>query len=71
MTLTVFYYLKFLDIKIKIKFNNAFTSTLAILAALDSNLVANLGLRKHSPSFICTSAKLMSCLGLAFEDVWQ
>jgi len=38
-----------------IKFNNAFTSTLAILAALDSNLVANLGLRKYSPSFICTS----------------
>ena len=38
-----------------IKFNNVFTSTLAILAALDSNLVANLGLRKYSPSFICTS----------------
>jgi len=38
-----------------IKFNIAFTSTLAILAALDSNLVANLGLRKYSPSFICTS----------------
>jgi len=38
-----------------IKFNNAFTSTLAILAALDSNLVANLGLRKYSPSFVCTS----------------
>jgi len=36
-----------------IKFNNAFTSTLAIL---DSYLVANLGLRKYSPSFICTSA---------------
>ena len=27
-----------------IEFNNAFTSTLAILAALDSNLAANLGL---------------------------
>ena len=39
-----------------IKFNNTFTSTLAILAALDSYLVANLGLRKYSPSFICTSA---------------
>jgi len=40
-----------------IKFNNAFTSTLAILAASDSNLVANLGLRKYSPSsFISTSA---------------
>jgi len=39
-----------------IKFNNGFTSTLAILAALDSNLVANLGLRKYNPSFICTSA---------------
>ena len=38
-----------------LKFNNAFTSTLAILAALDSNLVAKLGLRKYSPSFICTS----------------
>ena len=38
-----------------IKFNNTFISTLAILAALDSNLVANLGLRKYSPSFICTS----------------
>jgi len=36
-----------------IKFNNASTSTLAIL---DSNLVANLGLRKYSPLFICTSA---------------
>ena len=49
-----------------VKFNNAFTSSLAILAALDSNLVANLGLRKYSPSFICTTAacktKLMSCL---------
>jgi len=40
-----------------IEFNNAFTSTLAILAALDSNLVANLGLRKYSPSFICTSVE--------------
>ena len=38
-----------------IKFNSAFSSTLAILAALDSNLVANLGLRKYSPWFICTS----------------
>ena len=38
-----------------IKFSNALTSTLAILAALDSNLVANLGLRKYSPSFIDTS----------------
>ena len=38
-----------------IKFTNAFTSTLAILAALDSNLVANLGVRKYSPSFICTN----------------
>ena len=28
---------------------------LTILAALDSNLVVNLGLRKYSPSFICTS----------------
>ena len=44
------------------KFNNAFTSTLAILAALDSNLVANLGLRKYSPSFICTSAAYNSRL---------
>jgi len=39
-----------------IQFNYAFTSTLVILAALYSNLVANLGLRKYSPSFICTSA---------------
>ena len=38
-----------------IKFNIAFTSTLAILAALGSNLVVNLGLRKYSPSFVCTS----------------
>jgi len=36
-----------------IRFNNAVTSILAILAALDLNLVANLGLRKYSPSFIC------------------
>ena len=56
MTLTVFYYLNFLDIEFYNKFTSAFTSTLAILAALDSNLVANLGLRKYSPSFICTSA---------------
>jgi len=55
--LTVFYYLNFLDIEFyNLKFNNAFTSTLGILAALDSNLVANLGLWKYSPSFICTSA---------------
>ena len=39
-----------------IKFNNAFTGTVAILAALDSNLVAHFGLRKYSPSFICSSA---------------
>ena len=44
MILTVFYYLNFLDVEFIIKFNNAFTSTLATLAALDSNLVANLGL---------------------------
>jgi len=30
------------------KFNNAFASNLAILAALDSNRVANRGLRKYS-----------------------
>ena len=42
-----------------IKFNNAFTSTLAIL---DSNLGANLGLWKYSPSFICTSAACNSRL---------
>ena len=45
-----------------IEFNNAFTRTLAILAALGSNLVANLGLRKYSPSFICTSAACNSRL---------
>ena len=56
MILTVFHHLIFLDIEFIIKFNKAFTSTLTILAALDSNLVANLGLRKYSPSFICTSA---------------
>ena len=55
MILTVFYYLNFLDIEFYKRFNNAFTSTLAILAALNSNLVANLGLRKYSPSFICTN----------------
>jgi len=55
--LDCFNYLIFLDIEFyNFKFNNAFISTLAILAALDSNLVANLGLRKYSPSFICTSA---------------
>jgi len=32
------------------------------LAALDSNVVANLGLRKYSPSFICTSAACNSRL---------
>jgi len=42
-----------------IKFNNAVNST---LAALDSNLVAYLGLRKYSPSFICTSAACSSRL---------
>jgi len=57
MILTVFYNMNFLDIEFyQLRFNNAFTSTLAILAALDSNLVANVGLRKYSPSFICTSA---------------
>ena len=45
-----------------LKFNNAFTSALAILAALDSNLVANLGLRKYIPSFICTSVACNSRL---------
>ena len=44
------------------KFNNAFTRTLAMLAALDSNLIANLVLRKYSPSFICTSAACNSRL---------
>ena len=48
-TTWIFWILNFI-----IKFNNAFAS--AILAALDSNLVANLGLWKCSPSFICTSA---------------
>jgi len=37
-----------------IRFNDAVTSKLAIMAALDLNLVANLGLRKHSLSFICS-----------------
>ena len=46
-----------------IKFNNALTSTLAILAALHSNLVANIGLRKFSPSsFVSTSAACSSRL---------
>jgi len=62
MILTVFYCLIFLDIEFFIKFNNAFISTLAILAALDLNLVANLGLPKYSPSFICTSAACNSRL---------
>ena len=62
MILTVFYYLNFLDIEFYNKFNNAFTSTLAILAALDSNLVAKLRLWKYSPSFICTSAACNSRL---------
>ena len=39
-----------------------FNNPLAILAAMDSNLVANLGLRKYSPSFICTSAACNSTL---------
>ena len=51
-----------------IKFNNAFTSTLAILAALHSNLVANLGLPKCSLSFICTSAAYNS--RLSWWAVW-
>jgi len=52
-------------------------STLAILAALDSNLVANLGLRKYSPLFylhqfnLQQQARLMGFLRLAFEDVQQ
>jgi len=45
-----------------IKFNNVLTSSLAILAALDSNVVANLGLRKYSPSFICPRAACNSRL---------
>ena len=49
MILTVFHHLIFFDIEFIIKFNNAFTSTLAMWAALDSNLVANLGLRKIQP----------------------
>ena len=56
-TTWIFWLLNFI-----IKFTNAFTGTLAILAALDSNLVANLGLRKYSPSFICTSAACNSRL---------
>ena len=52
-----------------IKFYNAFTSTLAILAALDSNLVANLGLRKYSPSFVCTTAACKSKLSRV--GVWR
>jgi len=35
-------------LKFIIKLNNAFNSSLAILAALDSNLIANLGLREYS-----------------------
>jgi len=55
MVLTVFYYLSFLDIQFyNLSLTNAFTNTLAILAALGSNLVANLGLRKYSPSFMCS-----------------
>jgi len=63
MILTIFHYLIFLDIEFyKIKFNSAFASTLAILAALYSNLVANLRLRKYSPSFICNTAACKSKL---------
>jgi len=54
-----------------IKFNNAFASTLAILAALDSNLVANFGLRKYSPSFICTSAACNSGLSWWAIKGWR
>ena len=54
-----------------IKFNNALTSTLAILAALDSNLVANLGQRKYSPSFICTSAACNSRLSWCAFKGWR
>jgi len=57
MILTIVHYLIFLISNFLIKFNDAFTSTLAILAALDSNLVANLGLRKYSPSCICSLQK--------------
>jgi len=48
--LTGFYYLNFLNNEFdNYTLNNAVTSTLAILAALELNLVANLGLRKCSP----------------------
>jgi len=56
MILTLFTIWFFWILNFIIKFNNAFTSTLVILAASDSNLVDNLGLRKYSPSFICISA---------------
>jgi len=60
MILTVFYYLIFWILNFMIKFNNAFTSTLTVL---DSNLVANLGQRRYSPSsFISTSAACNSKL---------
>ena len=68
MILTVFYFLFSWILNFIIYFNNAFTRTLAILAALDSNLVANLGLRKYSPSFICTSAACNSTL--SWWAVW-
>jgi len=54
--LTGFYYLNLLNIEfLKLDLNNVVTSTLAILAAMDLNLVANLGLRHYSP---CLSAPL-------------
>jgi len=54
-----------------IKCNNAFISTLAILAALDSNLFANLGLRKCSPSFICTTSQGMLWYGMVWNGIWN
>jgi len=58
------------------KFNNACTSTLAILATLDSNLVANLGLRKQQPFVYLQSAPVqLARVGWADEQsrvgVWR
>jgi len=57
-----------------IKFNNAFTSTLAILAALSGRQSRAVKIQPFlylHQSSLQQLAKLMSFLGLAFEDVRQ
>jgi len=52
-----------------IRVKNVVTGTLAILAALDLNPVANLGLRKFSTWFIYTTTAWNSSSALTFRDL--